>query len=146
LQFHHLLAADRAAKVFWDQNGRCSLQLEDFSFEEISQVLWVAARISQQGSVHPLTYTALRVWPRKLQQAAQHPEKSRRPSPKNLAQLAFAYGKPPSVFTRSDVSTLCHFAHLFALKFCLWNMNAALRSPLGEQGNLGTHSNFRSRA
>jgi hypothetical protein len=28
----------------------------------------------------------------------------------------------------------------FCTKVCLWNMNAALRSPLGEQGNLGTRT------
>jgi hypothetical protein len=89
----------------------CLLQLEDFSFEEIAQVLWVAARVSQEDKVHPVTYAALRVWPNKLLEAAQSREKLQRPTPKNLAQLAFAYGSPQSVFTRSNVRALCHCVH-----------------------------------
>jgi hypothetical protein len=83
-----------------------AVQLGAFQFEETCQVLWAFARLdSTRMLTTPLLHAALAFWPPQLHAACSNPHLHRRPSAKNLAQLAFAYAKPRSEYIPAKLQT-----------------------------------------
>lgn len=92
--------APRVKQVAFD--GVVRVQLPHFGLEEMAQVLWSSAKTSRFNSLcDPVLYKALRYWPDLLRTAVL--QSNARPTAKNMAQIAYAYGKPMNSFTRPTV-------------------------------------------
>ena len=88
-------------------------------------MLWSSAKVSKfYGPCDPVLYTALRHWPDLLREGVLQKDPKARPSAKNMAQIAYAYGKPMNSFTSPEVRHCCRAKALP----CAWPLDLALVS------------------